>query len=274
MEQLQAENERLRSKLDTRVTYRRSAALLLAAAAAFLAATQVFPAEQDVLIALAGTGTFGAILLITLTAERLLPARVTEAVCDTTSRNRAAIAHSLGADGPIRYVPTDTGLVRLYVAAAAYDGVPPSDALTATVVDEAEYYGLALEPTGRDLVAELERTSGDLPDEVDAALPMLFEAVTDLFELADSVETVNYGESVVAGGNQATVEITGSAVGDVTGIDHPISSLIGVGLATVVDGPVEVHAATDDGTPLITFGWHDEPANASENSPTPEPTTE
>ncbi|SEO83459.1 hypothetical protein SAMN05216388_102076 [Halorientalis persicus] len=253
---LESENERLQSRLETRVTYRRAAALLLAFAAVAVGAVQVFPSERDVLFALAGTGTFGAVLLLTLTAEQLLPARAVRSVCETTSRNRAAIAHALGADGPIRYVPTETGVARLYVAATERDSIPPAETLTSTVVDEDGYYGIALEPTGRDLLTEVRQQSGDLPEDVDSALPMLFEAATDLFEFAETVKTINYSEPAESGRTEVTIKVVDNTVGTPTGIDHPIRSLVGVGLTTVVDGPVETRATTDDdGEPLLIFGW-------------------
>jgi hypothetical protein len=263
VERLEAENTRLRARLESGVTYRRVAGLFLAAAAIFLGGTQLFPSSEGVLLALAGTGVFGAVLLLALTSEPLVPAAAAGAVTDTMSQNLSDVSRAMGIDGHATYVPTSTGDVRMYLSAAAYDRVPTVNDQdnVGTIYDEPDAYGLLLEPTGRHLLAVLEERATDLPEDAEAALPMLIEAATDYFELAESLETVSADESVVSGGSHVTIRISGTAFGNAADLDHPIPSLVGVGLATIIDEPVETKATTtDDGTTLVTFGWQDGPA--------------
>ena len=258
LERLETENARLKRRLDTRLTYRRVAALFMIAAAVALGGTQVLPSQTDVLIALSGTGVFGALLLVMLMHEPLVRQPVAEAVTDSMSGNATAVLDALDIDGERRYVPTEHGDVRLYVADAEMSDLPPDDLHDLTVVDAVNYRGLSLSPTARPLVREVREQVDELPSEVESSMPVLTEAATDLFELADGVETVAVGESMAGYDTQLTVKVTGTAFGTASDIDHPITSLFGVGLATTLDRPVGARATTtDEGETLVTFGWNE-----------------
>jgi hypothetical protein len=58
--------------------------------------------------------------------------------------------------------------------------------------------------------------------------------------------------------------VAGSVLGDAARLDHPIRSLLGVGLARVTDEPVESEAWTEDnGNTVFVFRWRTEPEQSS-----------
>jgi hypothetical protein len=257
-QQLEAENERLRSVTGPRVSYRAAAILLILVSVAAVGGTVVYPESRDVLIGIAGTGAFGAILLGMLVQEWLLSASVGRALYDTLWENERRIASRLGVSEASRYVPTNREPlgVRLYLSRSLDDPIPPSDALGSTVVTVDGRYTLLLEPTGREFVAILERTNGELPEDLRTAAVVLREAIVEQFELAVGVEVVDLEVAGRSERNRLRVRVWGSVLGDATRLDHPIRSFIGVGLAKVVEQPVESEAWTDDAeNAVLTFHW-------------------
>jgi hypothetical protein len=220
--ELRVENERLQSITGPRVTYRQAAVLFLLVAAAAVGGTMLYPESRDVLIAVAGTGAFGAVLLGMLVQEWLLSASVGRALYDTLWQNERRIASRLGVAETSRYVPTgrESLGVRLYLSRSLDDPIPPPESLDSTVVSVEGHYTLLLEPTGRELFGIFERTNGDLPDDL---------------------------------------RVAAIALGDATRLDHPIRSFIGVGLADLVGMPVESETWTDeDDNAVLAFRWEDE----------------
>jgi hypothetical protein len=262
IDELEAENERLKTVVGPRVTYRRAAVLLILIAAAAAGATTVYPESRDVLIGIAGTGAFGAVLLGTLVQERLVSASVGRAIYDVLWENEFRIANRLRIAETSRYVPTDEESlgVRLYLTRSFEDPLPPSESMDSTVVTVGDHYGMLLEPTGREFLAELVRTNGDLPGNVRVAQVLLREAIAQQFELADSVEVVDLAFPDEAGRNRMTVRVWGSVLGDAARLDHPIRSFIAVSLARIVGEPIEAEGTTEEnGSALLTFRWDGEP---------------
>jgi hypothetical protein len=263
--ELETENERLRSVTGPKVTYRRAVVLLLLIAAAATGGTVLYPDSRDVLIGIAGTGAFGAVLLGVLVQEWFLSASVGRSIYDTLWENETRIASRLGVAETSRYVPTDDESlgVRLYLSRSLDDPVPPADALGSTVVTVDDHYALLLEPTGNELVALLERTDGALPGSVQSASVVLREAVVELFELSIGAEVVDLDVSE-GSENRMRFRVAGSVLGDAARLDHPIRSLLGVGLARITDEPVESEAWTEDnGNTVFVFRWRTGPEQSS-----------
>ena len=260
--ELEATNERLRSVNGPRVTYRAAVILLLLVSAVAAGGTVIYPGSRDVLIGIAGTGAFGAVLLGMLVQERLLSASVSRALYDTLCRNESRLASRLRVAECSRYVPNgrDSLGVRLYLTRSLEDPIPPSESLDSTVVTVNDHYALLLEPTGHELVDLFERTDNELPGTVELATVVLREAVVQQFEIADSVEVVDLEFADGSGRNRMRVRVWGSVLGDAARLDHPIRSLVGVALARIVDSPVESEArAEDEGSALLTSRWSGDP---------------
>lgn len=265
---LELENERLRSVTGPKVSYRRAVILLLLIATAAGGGTVLYPDSRDVLLGIAGTGAFGAVLLGMLVQEWLLSASVGRAIYDTLWENETRIASRLGVAETSRYVPTgDESLgVRLYLSRSLDDPIPSSEALASTVVTVDDHYALLLEPTGGEFVTLLERSNGDLPEDLQAATVVLREAVVDLFELAVGAEVVNL-EVSDGSENRLRFRVAGSVLGDASRLDHPIRSLLGVALARIVDQPVESEAWTqDNGNTVFVFRWNEASERSTEVS--------
>jgi hypothetical protein len=256
--ELEVENERLRSVTGPKVSYRRAAILFILVSAVAAAGAFLYPDSRDVLIGVAGTGAFGAILLGMLVQEWLLSASVARALYETLWRNERQIASRLGVAETSRYVPTgsDSLGVRLYLSRSIEDPVPPAESLGSTVVTVDDHYTLLLEPTGSEFVGIFERTNGDLPGDVRNAAVVLREAVVEQFELAIGAEVVDLELTNGSGRNRLRVRVWGSVLGDAARLDHPIRSFFGVGLAEVVGEPVESEAWTEENdNSVLVFRW-------------------
>ena len=260
--ELEAENERLRSITGPWMTYRRASVLLVLLSAVALAGTVVYPGSRTLLLGIAGTGAFGAVLLGALIRERFLSAPVSGAIYDTLWRNETRLASRLRVAETERYVPNDRDSlgVRLYLTRSLEDPIPPSESLDSTVFELEDHYALLLDQTGRAFVELYERTNEDLPETVQLATVVLREAVVQEFELADSVDIVDLEFADGPGRNRMRVRVWGSVLGDAARLDHPIRSFVGVALARIVDSPVESEArAEDEGSALLTFRWSGDP---------------
>lgn len=254
IERLKSENKRLREvgPEEDGPEYRRAALLFLGTSALAGGASTVFPEARDVLIGLAGIGVFAAILLVTVTSERFVSARLADSIYETLSRNQEDIAAALGLEGDPVYIPTTSGVV-LTVTDSYRTVLTITEESESVSRSDGEIQSLLLQPIGLSLLRTLERTGKQLPNEVEDLVAMLTEAVEEQFELVDNVKMTGSGNEWL------TIQLSGSVIGDANGLDHPVVSLFAVCLATVNDGPVSVEtttASTED--PLITFQWGSE----------------
>jgi len=268
--ELERENARLRSVTGPLVTYRHGVVLFLLVSVGAAAGTFLYPGSRDVLIAVAGTGAFGAILLGMLVQEWFLSASVSRAIYDTLCENETRIASRLGVAETSRYVPTgrESLGVRLYLSRSLDDPIPPSDALGSTAVTVDGHYSLLLEPTGAEFVDLFERTNGALPEDVRAAAVALRESVVHQFELAIGAEVADLELPSGPGRNRLRVRVWGSVLGDPGRLDHPIRSFIGVGIARVVGGPVESETWLDDNeNTVLVFRWGSDDPGSDDGTP-------
>jgi hypothetical protein len=255
---LREENRRLRAErrrlLQTR--YRHTALGLAVLGTIALAGAVLFPPARDVLLALAGVGLFGGVLVYYLTPERFIAATVGEATYDALARTGERLVGDLGLTDHRVYVPKG-GETRLFVPQhEAYD-VPDADDLDGIVVtDDEKRRGLAVHPTGGGLYREFERTvTGEPAEEPPLLAEQLADAVVEGFELADSA--TGDGEA-----GRLTVAVTDPVYGDVDGFDHPVASLVGVAVAATTDVPVEVDVASSDDDrvdAVVTASWESRP---------------
>ena len=244
IETLEGEVERLQTELSSarRTSYRRSAIGLAVLGGLALAGAGAFPGVRTVLLALGGTGLFGAVLTYYLTPERFVGASVAGGVYAALASNLEAITTELELSDDAVYVPVDGDpAVRLYVPEQppGVVGVPDPEPLQNTFVVTPEHRGLSLRPTGGSLYAEF--------DEAAAA----GEALVEQFELVDAADP-----DVDAAG-RATLRVTDSAYGPVDRLDHPVASFVATTFAAVLEEPVALEVTDDDTTAyLVTCRWN------------------
>jgi len=115
--------------------------------------------------------------------------------------------------------------------AADHEYVPGSDGITLVAGDR------EFDATGERLL----RTHDGLtaPETVSDQLSVLIDVLVNDLELAARATATIDGE-------RATVTVTGSRVGTAELFDHPVASVIGVGLARGLETPVAVEATRED----------------------------
>ena len=242
VELLAEENRRLRNEYARarRSQYRRTAIGLAAIGLCALLGGLLFPDTREVLVAFGMTGLFGAVLTSVLTPAQFVAADVGERVYAASAANGAAIATELDLQEDRIYVPDESGDVALYIPLTPDYDLPT--AAEGPFVLDADSRGLRLEPTGSRLCTEFRRTvTGELATAPGPLATQLCEALTEQFELADAAAPDIDTET-----GRVTIAVTNSSFGDVDRFDHPIASLVAVGLATGLDRPVELSVPTGD----------------------------
>jgi hypothetical protein len=253
---LEAENKQLREEYARarQSTYRRTAVSLLFVGVLGIAGGAVFTDARTVLFALGGTGIFAGVLTYFITPERFISAEIGARMFEAVRADREATIDELGLRGEPVYVPGDT--VRLFIPRDADAPLPDSgsDLDLFVVPEDPTTGGVAFHPTGVPLFEEFSDTMDQsLGPRPQSAAPVIADALVNVFELADSVES-----AVDTDTQRVTFEISGAGFGDPSAIDHPISSFLGVSLVTTLDVPVEV-TITDEAPLTVTcrYGRND-----------------
>lgn len=255
---LREENERLRREYARarRSQYRRSAATLVAVGVLTFVGGGVVVGAQTVLFALGGTGVFLGVMIYFLTPERFISASVGEAVYTSLARNASRMVAELGLEDEWVYVPLERdtehgtgGKVTLFVPRHADYDVPETEELAGlfVVTDDGGRRGVAFRPTAADLYGEFVTAGGAKQDSDPSTLATeLSDSLVEQFELVERATVAETGPGRVA------VRVSGSAVGRVDRFDHPVASLLGVGLARAVENPVTVEVTpVEDGAYVV-----------------------
>lgn len=241
IESLEAEVERLREDIVPRARqrYRRGAVVLGVLGLVTLSGAVVLPGLRTVLLALAGSGVFLAILTYFLTPERFVAADTARGMYGTLADNETAIIDDLALEGAPHVVP-GTGQAtpaRLFIPLKSTTSVPKS--IESNESFRSDWGGLVLQPTGAPLYDSIIATSGPLPSSLDELSSFVAEALVEQFELADAVELdVEPGRTVLA--------VYGSVLGPLDHFDHPVASVFATSLAVEQGTPVAVEVARDD----------------------------
>lgn len=255
VELLQAENQRLRREYvrARRSRYQRTAIGLLVVGAFGLAGGGLLPGAQTVLLALGGSAVIAGVLTYYLTPEDFVTLSVGDALTATLQDNYEAIQAELNLAGDPVYVPlTDdaTAEARLFLPQHRDFTLPSADALRDVFVipDAPDERGLALYPTGSELLAEFKQASttstlsADDPEQVFEALA---DGLVEQFELAEQISTTLEADT------RCVIAISGSASDGVHRLDHPLTSFLGVGAAVHIQQPVRIEVRETEGREYI-----------------------
>ncbi|WP_191906226.1 MULTISPECIES: hypothetical protein [unclassified Haloarcula] len=201
-----------------RVGTRNPAPIFAVLGVGLLVAAYAVPAFEALLVAWGGTALFVALLLRFVMGGPTLSARVTTDIYETMARN----ARRQWGPDRVRYVPDDGGTLLAR--------------------------GDELDPVGKRLLATVEGETGEtLSDHLSVLVDVL---VNDL-ELAGRVQATTTDDG-------ATVTVTDSRVGTGELFDHPVSSVLGVGLARRLGTPVGVESTVEDDDLVVTLQRADE----------------
>lgn len=247
-----------------RSRYVRAALLLGVAGLLFLGLGVVFPDSQSVLFSLAGTAVVGAILISALTPRTTVPAEVGDALDATLNANERAMVDEFGLRGDRQYRPVGAGTADVRLVVGDFGSRPPAtDALEtgALVRNGGDVVGLSLYPVGAPLYERVEPIIESGPSsDPDRLVRQLTEATTDRLELAGEAAA---DVDVAAG--RARVTFTDVRVGSADSFDHPVLSLLAVGIARNTGTAVRLTAVDTNGTEgslQATFEW---PVSAEEH---------
>lgn len=255
LETLENEIERLETELSDarRTSYRRTAIGMSVLGGLALAGAAGFPGVRSVLLALGGTGFFGALLIYYLTPERFVGASVAGGVYAALAANLEAIRAELELADSAVYVPVDgEPAARLYIPEQppAVAGVPDADTLRNTFVVTPEHRGLSLRPTGGPLYAEFTEATAPVPDAPGELARAAGDGLLEQFELVDAADPD-------VGDGRATFGIAGSTYGPVDRLDHPVASFIATTFAATLEETVRLEVRPDDDAEyLVTCRWH------------------
>lgn len=256
---LREENDRLRSAYAAarKTQHRRTALGFAVLGFVAVAASLLLPGARDVLLALGGTGLFAGLLVVYLSPERFVAASVGRDVYGAMADNEQDLVTELGLSETRVYAPIgESGRVRLFIPQHADYALPDDDELTDLLVvpGRETARGIALRPTGAPLVDEYEQsTAGTVAADPAVLAEGLAEALVEQFEVLDSV-------SVDSEPGRVTVAVSDSAFGPINGFDHPVGSVLAVGLARAVEEPVELAVRTSEGARTdwqVTCRWGD-----------------
>lgn len=231
IETLEAENRSLRESVAVakRRQYRYTALGFGVIGLLALVGAFAFPSLRSVLLALGGTGLFGAVLVYFLTPERFVAASVGERIYAALARNEAAVIEDLSLRGEPRVLPA-TG-----TAAPARLFVPlrPNESLSYPVTGTEPFRtdgttGVLLEPTGAPLYDELLEVVTAIPETPLGIAATVGDALVEQFELVDAIEADSDHDRI-------TLAIDGSAYGRLDQFDHPVVSVVAVTLAAELE---------------------------------------
>ncbi|MFC3959114.1 hypothetical protein [Halovivax cerinus] len=257
VELLTEENRRLRREYARarRSRYRRTAAGLGLLGAAAALAGLVVPAGREVLVVIGAIGLFGGLLTYYVTPERFVAASTGERVYAALASNHAALVDELGLREERYYLPDRSGRgPRLYVPQLAAHELPEGQ--SGPIVTDADARGLLVEPTGADLYAAFADAAVDDPGSDAGVATHLADAVVTQFELARHADA-SIDASANGTGGRVTVAVSDAAFGPLDRFDHPIPSVLAVGLATALTRPVECSVSPGDDRAdwLVTVHW-------------------
>jgi len=255
---LAAETHRLRAAYAEAKSsqYRFTAVGLVGVGIVALLGALAFPSVREVLLAVGATGVVLGILSVYLAPSTDRPETLDATLYGTLAANQSGICTALGLCDERIYVPREDGTIRLFVPRESVGDRPtaadlPSDAALADPVvggpdsprGTGSPRGAAFDPTGASLVTELETSDGELAGlSADRAADRLADALAGRFRLIERVDAVADAEA-----GEARVTVGENGLAPVDGFDHPVVSVVGVGLARALDRPVTVAVEADDG---------------------------
>lgn len=261
------ENRRLRDKcLSTQPSrYRLTAVGFGAVGVLAGAATYFYPGSRELLILIAATGLFAALLTNQVAPAWFVPVQsnIGDNLLTVLSRNEEAVAQQLGVTMTQVYLPTDVGTRLLLPKESDFD----PGYLRSCIERQHEEHerhcplvkdgtddvlGLSFEPSAAPLIEQLEpNQEGASRTSFSESVVRLTELVSESLELVDDVKT-----EVDKTNGVATFEFTEPAFGSVDQLDHVVVSFVGAGLAQTVSAPVSATVKPSrTNTTVVSYEW-------------------
>lgn len=216
---------------------------------------------RSVLIALGGTGLFGAVLLLYLTPERITTQSTNESIYTAIEMTGKELIDEFKLRDDRIYIPIegDTDVqpsVRLFIPAHGDFAIPgPHEAMELLIENpDGGIEGLSLPPTALELYREFSASAHpSIADEPSQMADQVVDALVNQFELVEEATSTVEPERV-------TIAVTGSLYGPVDRLDHPVTSFSAVSLATILDVPVDVDVTPGDGRAdyLVICTWDEQ----------------
>lgn len=264
VERLEAENTRLRQAYGRAVetTHRRTAGGFALIGVAAAVAALLFPDTRGVLVALAGTGLFAAVVTLYLSPERFIAADVGERVFAAQARNNRRLVEELGVSDHRLYLPAEGDPAAVLFVPQYDDYTLPEGPFESMLVvpEDDRARGVAFVPTGASLYDSFERTlTESVADRPGPLLEQVSETLAASFELIDATDV-----DIAPDGTGADIAVYGSVYGSGTRFDDPVCSVFAVGLAAALDRPVELDVRDrpgDDGY-VVSLRWADDDPEA------------
>jgi len=216
----------------------------------------LFPAQRDLLFALAAVGLFGGVLTYVLTIDQFVSATTAERIYRSAATNSASFANRYASQANLVYVPTDDDRSAKLVLSSESDDPPSSER---RVERSTEIGGdpFVLEPMGAGLFEEFSDVLvGDVASDPHRLAVQLAEGLADHFELVGSATA-----DVDSSSSRVTFRVTDSALGPVDQFDHPVQSFLAVGFAVGLGRPIKlkVEQGADPETWVISCLWSGSP---------------
>ncbi|QLH76892.1 hypothetical protein HZS55_06060 [Halosimplex rubrum] len=238
--------------------YRRTALGLAGLGSLAGASGLILPDVRELLFVLGAIGLFGGLLTYYLTPERFVAADVSNALYSAMADDREAILDELGLADERVYTPVGerNSRVRLFVPQSAEYEIPSDDELDSfhVVPESPGERGVAFRPTGEPLYQSFEDTvTGSVAETPAELVPQLTDALVEQFDLVTETSV-----DLDANNGRLTIGVDDAVYGSVTRLDHPVASVLAVGLARQLGQPVtvETRASADERMAVqVTCRW-------------------
>lgn len=242
--------------------HRRGAVAFLGLGIIALLGAFLFPDLRSVLVALSGTGLFGAVLIQYLTLERFDSTKTSKAVYQTHATTGEEIVTEFGLQDDRVYIPVDndeegSAQVRLFIPSHVEFEIPDTDKSMPFLIDSGNELqrGVTLPPTGVDLYRDFRNMNSTVGEHPTPLVEHICDALVHQYEIVDEASVKTESERV-------QMSVSGDSYGSVDQFDHPVVSFLAVSLVATLDAPVTVDVTSNERVDyVVTCEWDERKAD-------------